>query len=280
MQELNKKKIRLILPGGGFKGTFQLGFIKALQNSGKYEIDHVYGTSIGALIAPFALNNDIDEAIQLLNDISSLDEIVYKWPWYIDFLPLVVKVFFKLGAYKRIKIHERVIDALRPDFKYDKCSVVAWDLLKKRNHWFKGNDLKIGLHASSNLWLLVPPLRHDDSLFIDAGVTEYIPEDALNDNTFDGIYVIVDCVSRSSNPITQDQIPTNVLELLSMLHNDTQLQLANKTVFLLKERYNVVDITPKTDVFEHPLEINKSKMDYFIDMGMKAFETFHKINAL
>jgi predicted acylesterase/phospholipase RssA len=55
-----KLKVRVVLPGGGAKGAWQVGFLKELLASGEVEIDKVYGTSVGAGISPFVAANRMD----------------------------------------------------------------------------------------------------------------------------------------------------------------------------------------------------------------------------
>lgn len=59
----------LALEGGGAKGAYQIGVIKALIENG-YKFDVVVGTSIGALNAAMVVQNRIDDAIKLWSNIS------------------------------------------------------------------------------------------------------------------------------------------------------------------------------------------------------------------
>ena len=52
--------VDVVLCGGGIKGAFQAGFLYALLESGKYEIDNIYAVSVGALIAPLLANKRKD----------------------------------------------------------------------------------------------------------------------------------------------------------------------------------------------------------------------------
>ncbi|MGL4453496.1 MAG: patatin-like phospholipase family protein [Sarcina sp.] len=65
-------KIGLVLPGGGGKGAYQIGVIKALEKLGirKY-IKYVAGTSIGALNALLFVQGDIEKAEEVWKSIST-----------------------------------------------------------------------------------------------------------------------------------------------------------------------------------------------------------------
>lgn len=271
-------KVRLILPGGGVKGSFQLGFIKSLQDSKSFEVDHVYGTSVGGLLAPFAIDNNISKMISIFDSIKSIYDIVNKWPWYINLLPMSIRVLWKMGAYKSMKLADTVIQNLSTNNSYQKCSVVSWDILKKEEIWFTGEQIRDGLKATCNLWLLVPPLKMNDTVFVDGGATQLVPIPKDDPSKkFDGIYIIVDCTNRT--PVTIKKQPKNPIQLMNMLHHDASIQLAKKEVEKFKLDNNVVDVIPKHDIFNDGLEINQKKMKQYYDMGTKAFTDFAKAHG-
>ncbi|MFV0394685.1 MAG: patatin-like phospholipase family protein [Coprobacillaceae bacterium] len=75
-------KIALVLAGGGAKGAYQSGSIKALQELG-YHFDIVTGTSIGALNGLLVVQQDYQALYQLWDQISVKD--VMKYPINFDF---------------------------------------------------------------------------------------------------------------------------------------------------------------------------------------------------
>lgn len=66
------KKYSLVLEGGGARGAYQVGAIRALNELG-YEFDTIVGTSIGALNAAFICQGDIDKLEKLWNTLSFQD---------------------------------------------------------------------------------------------------------------------------------------------------------------------------------------------------------------
>lgn len=66
------KRYSLVLEGGGAKGAYQVGAIKALKENG-YEFDTIVGTSIGALNAAFICQGDIDKLDELWHTLSFQD---------------------------------------------------------------------------------------------------------------------------------------------------------------------------------------------------------------
>lgn len=278
--------MRIILPGGGVKGAFQVGFVDAMQRSGKYDIDHVYGTSVGALIAPFVASGRIHKVAEQFRSLRSIDDLVEKWPWYVNMLPTSVRVMFKLGAFKSLKLADRLIAMLREDNiparEYANCSVVAWDVLNKKEKWWSGesDDLGIGMKASSNLWLLVPPLKTDNTYYIDGGATELVPISARHTGLPCNpcIYVVLRCERRRTPPRPAKDIPGNALELMRMLHQDAYMQLSDREVDAFsRDRAGgrrVVELFPPEDIFDHAMEIDPAKMDTFFRFGKEAFDRF------
>ena len=75
-------KLVLTLVGGGVKGIFQLGVLKAIFDhpfSKNIEIIDIYGTSIGSLIAPFIITRRLDEVIEYIKTLRTIDDISNKW---------------------------------------------------------------------------------------------------------------------------------------------------------------------------------------------------------
>ncbi|MDR0880101.1 MAG: patatin-like phospholipase family protein [Clostridioides sp.] len=62
-------KIGLCLEGGGSKGAYQAGVIKALVDGGIGEFYSVAGTSIGAMNGYFLYTDNIDKMVQLWTDV-------------------------------------------------------------------------------------------------------------------------------------------------------------------------------------------------------------------
>ncbi|MDO4283254.1 MAG: patatin-like phospholipase family protein [Clostridia bacterium] len=62
-------KYSLVLEGGGAKGAYQIGVVKALREAG-YEFDVITGTSIGAINAAYLAQGKFDEVYKLWKTLS------------------------------------------------------------------------------------------------------------------------------------------------------------------------------------------------------------------
>ena len=86
-----KKKIGLVLGGGGGKGAYQVGVWKALREYKieKY-INHISATSIGSLNSLMFVSGNLDKAIDVWGNISkdvaltkkSIKDVVFKKSLY------------------------------------------------------------------------------------------------------------------------------------------------------------------------------------------------------
>lgn len=65
---INRNKLALVLEGGGARGAYQAGVLKALFEAG-YVFDGVAGTSVGALNGVMVAQNKFDESIKIWDEI-------------------------------------------------------------------------------------------------------------------------------------------------------------------------------------------------------------------
>lgn len=273
-----KIKLRVMLPGGGVKGCFQLGFLSEILSSNKFEIDSVYGCSIGAILAPFVANNNVNPLIETFNNIKDIGDVVEERKilgiTISNKILLGLFAFFKLGAYKSIKLVDKVYNLLTADqvkIAQERCHVVSYDILNNVETWFTGEDLRMGIKCSSALWLAVPPINYKNGLYSDGGVTEvfpvtYIIEHDLN-TKFDGIYLFIDCDPRK--PYT-NTIPTDGLTLMSDLHWGASLRLSEFELSKLCENLtnNLIIVKPDNNILSNALDINQDRMKETFNQGV------------
>lgn len=92
---IENKKTALVLAGGGFKGAYQIGVIKALRSLGIKRFDVICGTSVGALNAILVAQNALNTADRLWSDVKMMRLSIQAWGLYLAaqilfFIPLVV----------------------------------------------------------------------------------------------------------------------------------------------------------------------------------------------
>ena len=62
-------KLGLCISGGGAKGSYESGVIKALYDRGINKFDAISGTSIGAVIGYFILTNNVEKLEQVWTNV-------------------------------------------------------------------------------------------------------------------------------------------------------------------------------------------------------------------
>ena len=284
----NKIKLRIILPGGGVKGCFQIGVLEQILASNQYEVDSVYGCSVGSILAPFVANgiNSLIKAKGLFTSITSISQIVEPHKLF-NIIPFpdttIVKglsAFLQMGAYKSFKIVDQAFSLLTGDELYmaaNKCHVVAYDICNNKEAWFSGPKLKDGIRASSALWLAVPPVSVNNVLYSDGGVTEVFPMDYILEHDlatdYQGIYLFVDCDSRQPYTVPA---PTDGLSLMSNLQWASASRLADFELARLKDKLQstLVIVRPDVNVLQSALDINPERMQQTYQAGVQLGKAF------
>lgn len=265
------KKIWLILPGGGVKGVFQIGFLKGFFEKNDIEIEKVYGTSIGAILSPLIASKRFDLLDLVFKNVNKITDVLQPWNWF-DNLVKILPIYTKLGAYKKVKLVDDILNVIDKNFTdeekettYNKCKVVAWDLMNKNEVWFTGDKMPIGMRASSALTIAVPPVEYETGLLTDGGITEIIPitkalEDYEKAEDKDNIIlVIVDCSTRQ---IQKSPKPTDPLFYILDLLYDAASNLSLKELEVAQEKYpnKIHYIKPESELFSSAIDIDKKKM--------------------
>jgi predicted acylesterase/phospholipase RssA len=277
------KKLWIILPGGGVKGVFQIGFIEGMLDKYKDEviIDKVYGTSVGAIMAPLIAARRFDIIHEIFDSINGLTDIFESWG-FLDNLIKVIPIFTKLGAYKKVKLVDKVIYKLQSALTksdliecYKKCNVVAWDFVNKNEVWFNGDDLEFGMKASSALTIAVPPVPYKGGSYLtDGGVTEMIPitkaiEHYQMDSLKDDITIlIVDCSTRKMQKLSK--VPNDPIMYILELLADAAANSSSAEFARVQESFpaaSMLYVSPDNDIFNNPIDIDKKKMQQQFQNG-------------
>jgi predicted acylesterase/phospholipase RssA len=281
---MEKIPCTLVLCGGGVKGTFQAGFLTELINSEKYDIQSIYASSIGSILAPIVANKRVDLLKDIFMSINNISDLIEKWPWY--YFPRLLKglhlILFKYGIYKNNKLPDKMWNCLSMDEKINAnkiCKVVAWNICKKQQCWFGGNDnideLLIGIKASCNLWLLVPPFKHNNEIYTDGGACYFNPINLLLENKTSNKILFIDTDTRIIEDLKIK--PRNAIELMYVLHDNVIDILGQKQIDELKEMYKdqLIIIRPDKNIFKNNMELDKYKMNKFFEAGRKKFFTLN-----
>jgi predicted acylesterase/phospholipase RssA len=282
------EKVILILPGGGVRCTFQMGFLHDFLKSEKYDITQIYASSMGAIIAPLVVNKKIDLLKNMFQEINKLEDIFIKWNWY--YFPWIFKgffnLFYKLSIYKSNKLFDLVWDKLSLIEKqktYQILQVPAYNMKTNTEDWFFANennninDLYHMIKASSSLWMLTPPYEYNNNLYLDGGSCNLFPINTIiNSSQIKTDYKIIFINNSPRIKKTQIKKANNVLELMYNLHDNTLDNVGNFQIDKLKTIFGdqLIIIYPDTELFINSIDFNKFKMLKNFEYGQEKYKNF------
>ena len=161
-----KKKIALVLSGGGARGLAHIGAIETLESHG-YEITSIAGCSMGALIGGMYAAGKLPE--------------VKDWVLALDRRKVLSLVDFSLSLTHLVK-GDRVMEALKeivPDVNIEDLPIpytaVATDWNSGKEVVFDHGSLYDAIRASISIPLFLNPVRREDMLLVDGGLVNSLP---------------------------------------------------------------------------------------------------------
>ena len=161
-----KKKIALVLSGGGARGLAHIGAIETLESHG-YEITSIAGCSMGALIGGMYAAGKLPE--------------VKDWVLSLDRRKVLSLVDFSLSLTHLVK-GDRVMEALKeivPDVNIEDLPIpytaVATDWNSGKEVIFDHGSLYDAIRASISIPLFLNPVRREDMLLVDGGLVNSLP---------------------------------------------------------------------------------------------------------
>ena len=231
--------IGIALSGGGARGISHLGVLKALEENNICP-DIVSGTSAGAIIGGFycaGLSPDDILKILLKTKMSNIFKPAFSWK----------------GLLSMDKLANILQEHLPNSF--DKLSipliVAATDIEAGKTTYFDSGELKPTILASSCLPVLFNPMEIDGIKYIDGGILNNLPTQALKNKA--KTIIGVGC-----NPISnKHQIKTfkDVMERSSLLaiNENTQKSKALTNLFIEPDeltKFSGFDLSKAKEIFE------------------------------
>lgn len=201
-----KIKVGLSLGGGGARGLAHIGVLKALEEA-QIQIDAIAGTSMGAVVGgAYAQICDSQKLISVAHEL--MDKLDLKSGWtkflcdeseksrekkesLLKELGYFVRrrLIFVVGA-SRISLEpkEKLLEPLRIVLKDEPIqkskipfAAVAVDLMSGKEVVINRGPMIEAIYASSSIEGIFPPLRMDNQLLSDGGVTSLVPVDAVRE---------------------------------------------------------------------------------------------------
>lgn len=163
---MEKKKVTLVLSGGGARGIAHIGVIEELEKKG-YEIVSVTGTSMGALVGGIYALGKLEE--------------LKSWLFTLDKRKVFRLVDFTLSSHGMVK-GDRVFNKMKEFITDDNIenlripfAAIAADIIKKEEVVFTKGSVFEAIRASVSIPMVLTPVIKDNSLLVDGGVLNNIP---------------------------------------------------------------------------------------------------------
>ena len=274
------QRVGLVLSGGGAKGLYHIGVIKALEENG-IPIDYVSGTSMGAIIAGLYA---IGYTPEQMTEIFESNQIKYwmsgkiedKYIYYFkqrrpNAAMITLRIDFRNP--QRIAklqlptslIQSNTLDLAFVEFfsgpsaqcggDFDKLFVpfrcIATDAAARKEVVYRGGDLGKAIRASMTIPLVFRPIKQDSTLLYDGGIYNNFPWQVLQEDFKPDILIGSKCVEGNSKP--KEDNPMEQILALTMMHTDYDLP---------SDEDILIDHT-----FDDVTTLDFSKAAYVIDRG-------------
>ena len=274
------QRVGLVLSGGGAKGLYHIGVIKALEENG-IPIDYVSGTSMGAIIAGlYAIGYTPEQMAEIFesNQIKywMSGKIEDKYIYYFkqrrpNAAMITLRIDFRNP--QRIAklqlptslIQSNTLDLAFVEFfsgpsaqcggDFNKLFVpfrcIATDAAARKEVVYRGGDLGKAIRASMTIPLVFRPIKQDSTLLYDGGIYNNFPWQVLQEDFKPDILIGSKCVEGNSKP--KEDNPMEQILALTMMHTDYDLP---------SDEDILIDHT-----FDDVTTLDFSKAAYVIDRG-------------
>lgn len=257
------KTIGLALGGGGARGLCHIVFIKALEELG-LKASVVSGTSMGAIVGGYytagVTSREMEDFIERIN-FKSISKMV-------DFS------IFRSPAVLKGKHVEEFLDETIPADSFEELKiplkVVATDFWRRQEIVFESGKLIPAIRASMSIPAVFEPMKIEDRILVDGGVTNPVPYDLIRKEC--ELLIAID-VSGTRTPHSHNMMPTMFESVISMFEIMQESILENKMeihkpdVFVRPElkgfrlldfhRAEEIIASVKQDVFRFRSEVEK-----------------------
>jgi len=241
----NGQSVALVLSGGGAKGLYHVGIIKALEEN-DIPVDYVSGASMGAIVGSlYSMGYSPEEMIRFFESDSVQNwltgEIPNDFQYYFKkegTTPDMVSINFKglktsTKGESTLKLPTSLISPYLLDIAFTQMmqgaswaagenfdSLVvpfrctASDIYNKQTIVFKDGSLPFAVRSSMAIPLIFKPLKKDTTLLYDGGIFNNFPWQCLDKDFKPDIFIGCICAGNETNP-KEDDIFGQVMTMIT-----------------------------------------------------------------
>jgi predicted acylesterase/phospholipase RssA len=263
------KKVALVLSGGGSKGAYSVGVVNALSDLGIHP-EIVCGTSSGALSAAMVVAGDEKKLLEIWKHLTA--EQVYSRMWKLSF----IASFFGNFTYPYFS-SKPLLNLIRSSVDFDKVKnstkkliVSAFDLATGTVIRFYNDNphLDLCLLASASIPVIFPPIRVDNHVLVDGGVTDNVPFKTAIEHGATKIYAVIN--SRRED-FANKKTRNNLALTITLLE-------ASQYAILLDDAHHlnrINDLYPRGEL--HPVEMVLLQPSKSLELGTLEFSNSYKL---
>jgi len=264
MLVLPAQKVGLVLSGGGAKGLYHVGVLKALEENG-IPVDFVSGASMGAIVGGmYAAGYSPDEMLEFFVTDSVRSWLTGRMPdkyryYFSRFEPTPEMVAININTdttrSQMLQLPTNLISPYRIDLafmnmitpasvaaedNFDNLMVpfrcVASDVYHKKEVVLSDGSLSFAIRASMAIPFAFSPLQKDSILLYDGGVYNNFPWQPLDSAFHPDIYIGSICATNYENPGKDDLIN----QVSVMVTGITDYTLPDSTDIIIRRKFNDV----------------------------------------
>lgn len=275
---LSGQRVGVVLSGGGAKGLYHIGILKALEEH-NIPIDYISGTSMGAIIAGlYAVGYTPDEMAEIfLSDQVKLwmtGRIESSYFFYFNRMKPRQDMFtlnLDLKAEKNIAVFpSNLIPSTQIDMAFNEIFASATalserdfdnlfvpfrcivsDMYNKKEVVCRSGDVGQAIRASMTIPMVFQPLMADSVWLYDGGIFNNFPWEVLEEDFQPDFFIGGKCVRGVLNPNAQGIIEQ--IETMMMTHTDFNLPEGRSVMI---ER-----------IFKEVSTLDFSRAQYIMDLG-------------
>jgi NTE family protein len=260
-QKKARRKIALVLSGGGARGFFHIGVIKALREL-NIEIKEIAGSSIGAIIgALYASKPDIDfDAL--------IDNISYTTLAEFSYQTISILSTKKLEAYLKKNIGVNTFSALTIPL-----SLPIVDINSGEEIVYRTGELFPPLIASMSIPGIFPLVKYENRILCDGGLLNNIPANLITQKK---LPLIISDISLQKNKI---DLKSSRLQIMKNIYLIPRYRLIAQELNSIKKERKVVHI--EFHDYYHIFNFRKKNIKKMIALGyaMTMQEKEHILHA-
>jgi NTE family protein len=258
-------RVGFVMSGGGAKGLFHIGVLKALEES-HVPIDYVAGTSMGAIVAGmYSIGYTPDEMIDYFSS-QSFDALLngvipMKYRFYSQELEETPDMLFLNFDIKKRGVKPILPTNLIPPYRMDleflhltsaataacrnnfdslmvpfRC--VASDISAHKPYVMRTGNLGTAIRASMAYPFVFKPIMIDSTLLFDGGVYNNFPWNVMSKDFNPDVIIGSICTANPGPPDESDVIS----QISNLLVTDTDYSIPDSMGILIEENFSKVGI--------------------------------------